>query len=788
MKKLIHEIHRRSLWQVLGIYLAGSWIAFQAVQTLTEGLGLPDWVPPLALVALIVGLPVVIATAFVQEGIGAPAAEAEGVVGASRADDQPAAEASPDPVAAAPSGVSAARAAPDGVHHRLFTWRNAILGGVGAFALVGLVAGGYMAMRTLGIGPAGTLVAKGVLDERATILVSDFSSSDSLLARAATEAMRIDLSQSAIVRLAEPAFVGEALARMGRSDETLDRETARELAVREGVPAVLAGEINPAGGRYLLSAELVAAADGQVLASHREIASDSTAILDAIDALSKHIRERIGESLRTIRAEPPLERATTPSLEALRKYSLAIHAVDVRGQEARGIALLEEAIGLDPSFAMAHRKIGMMLRNRGEERARMVEAMTRAWENLDRLTERERYLATAAYHEAVTGDVPLAIAAYQNLLAVDPEHHAATNNLGVMYEIRRDFRRAEEMYEAGIRADSASHHSYTNMISARFNQGDSAGARAALETAVSRFPQNPSTNWYRHHLSAVMGDYERADSLAEMFVEEQGPELYWRAVALGDRAVIAMARGRAEAARTHLGAARIANEERRLPAEILGNALMEAWLDLILLENPSRAAQTLERALADHPLDAIDPVERPYLPLASAFAIAGAPDRARRLIDEFEEQVPKELHRELLTTMYLHRARAAVALAEGDRDEAIEQYRLSDRGACNVCAFWGLATAHEASGDRDAAIEALEALVDTPEMYRFVGTFNPELAPTAGPALEWLARLYDEAGDLEKAAEHYARFVELWADADEVLQARVRAAQTRLEEIARQRG
>jgi hypothetical protein len=58
LKRLIQEIHRRSLWQVMGIYVVGAWIAFQVTQTLTEGLGLPDWFPPLALVLLIVGLPI----------------------------------------------------------------------------------------------------------------------------------------------------------------------------------------------------------------------------------------------------------------------------------------------------------------------------------------------------------------------------------------------------------------------------------------------------------------------------------------------------------------------------------------------------------------------------------------------------------------------------------------------------------------------------------------------------------------------------------------------------------
>ncbi len=68
LKQLIREIHRRSLWQVLGIYLVGSWFVLQVVDTMVGALKLPDWAPPIALILLIIGLPIVLATAFVQEG------------------------------------------------------------------------------------------------------------------------------------------------------------------------------------------------------------------------------------------------------------------------------------------------------------------------------------------------------------------------------------------------------------------------------------------------------------------------------------------------------------------------------------------------------------------------------------------------------------------------------------------------------------------------------------------------------------------------------------------------
>ena len=66
--KFPHEIHRRSLWQVLEIYLAASWGAPQVVDTVVETANLPEWLPGMALVLLIIGLPVALGTAFVQGG------------------------------------------------------------------------------------------------------------------------------------------------------------------------------------------------------------------------------------------------------------------------------------------------------------------------------------------------------------------------------------------------------------------------------------------------------------------------------------------------------------------------------------------------------------------------------------------------------------------------------------------------------------------------------------------------------------------------------------------------
>jgi predicted TPR repeat methyltransferase len=66
-------------------------------------------------------------------------------------------------------------------------------------------------------------------------------------------------------------------------------------------------------------------------------------------------------------------------------------------------------------------------------------------------------------------------------------------------------------------------------------------------------------------------------------------------------------------------------------------------------------------------------------------------------------------------------------------------------------------------------------------------TYYRSLTPWARAVLA-LARLRDEAGDMDEAAQYYAWFIEMWKDADPELQPQVQEARDRLQEIVRERG
>ena len=260
-------------------------------------------------------------------------------------------------------------------------------------------------MRVLGIGSVGTLQAKGLLKEKQPILLAEFEnrSPDSTLGPTLTEAFRVDLSQSQTVKLVDAQAVSDALQAYAasRRRSVLTPALAREVAEREGVPAIVVGQIDPVGKSYVVSAKVLSAQNGAVLTAVRETAASDAELIPALDRLSRALRERIGESLVSIRADEPLEHVTTGSLDALKKYTQAVRLFDA-GQEEAALPLLQEATAIDTAFAMAWRKLAAVLGNIGASNAKQMDATTRAYRHRDRLPELERQATIAYYYRRWT--------------------------------------------------------------------------------------------------------------------------------------------------------------------------------------------------------------------------------------------------------------------------------------------------------------------------------------------------------------------------------------------------
>jgi tetratricopeptide (TPR) repeat protein len=754
----------RTLLQVLGLYAAGSWLVLQVVDVLTQNMELPDWVFPFALVLLLIGLPIILTTAVVQKRLGTSAAGP--------------AMSGETPTAATANAVMAVSAPPE--VRRLFTWRNALVGGGLAFLFLALVTGAFMYMRNSGVGPVGSLVAKGVLDERSPILLADIEGSDLELANAATEALRVDLSQSDIVRLVEPGTVVEGLARMERSsDSRLGEELARELAVREGIPAVVAGDLDAVGRGFSLAGRIVRPADGAVLASARAAAKDSTEVLEAIDQVSRQLREKVGESYGSLRSDEPLEKVTTSSLEALRKYSESMRLSREGGDEDASMALLVEAVALDSTFASAWRSLAIALGNRFQEPSRQLDALERAYRHRDRLTERERYFVEAAYHNRVTQNDEKAIEAYEAMLRLDPEDRAAINNIGVIHYWRGEHEKAVEYYRRAAAIDTTEALSAANVAVALGNTGDYEAADSAYHV-LEDLPGHERFAWWMATFPSSYGEYDEAERRLAELVDSDQLGAADEDFALGALASIAAVEGRLNSASDWFARARDA-ARRVSPDHVLGRGLQQAIVQLQAVRDTAAAVATIDRTLNEVELRSLPVADWSAEWLATILAMTGQPDRAEALLDEASELLDPRLRPAFERNS--RAARGEIALTRGDPERALEEFRQQSPDDCRPCAALGPARAFEAMGQADSAIVYYEEYIARPYHWRVF----PD-ASFRADVLERLGVLYEEKDDLEQAAGWYAQLVELWEDADPELQPRVRAAQEKLEEIMRERG
>jgi tetratricopeptide (TPR) repeat protein len=727
--------------QTAGVFGAGYLVLLALVYWLVIQAGLPMWVFAAAVALIVIALPLVVATSLAERRRG----------------DRPV------------TGID-----------RWLTWRRVLLGGALAFGGLIIVTGAYEITRAAGLGPGATLISSGAITERERLILADFENrtNDSTQGATVTELMRIGLSRSTAVSIMDPLQLGRTLQRMQRDPaEGVPPEVALEAAEREGLKGVITGAVSTVGSGLAISARLVAV-DGEVLLAETQNARSPDELVDAVDRLSSTMRERFGESLRRIRQSQPLDQVTTGSVRALRLFSQGLQAWN-QGDNARAMQLIDESIAEDSTFAMAYRKLAIILSNQDQQRSRAVEAANKAYEYRERLTERERYLVIAAYHSVVTGNRDQQISAYRTVLDLHPDETYALNNLGVVYGELRDFARAADYYGRALEVDSTLRLHFSNLSTALGRQRLFDSAEVIARRFEQRFPNNPEVKLAYLLNAAMRQDYDSAEVLVEGLLADQRGTVFWEAIAYEWWGHLDALQGKLVSARRRWETAFEITGTRGLRGQYLTRAARRAIVERLLLDDEPRALRLLNEALTQHPLDELPPLDRPYGHLALAFAAAGAPDRAEELLAEFEA-TPEADHSED-AEIWVHGARGVIALAEGRTEDAVAALRQFDDGnACATCASPWLARAYDRLGQEDSVRVLYERFADLPSASLWYD--GGHLAH----AYQRLGEIYEARDDVERAAQYYSRLTELWDEADPELQSWVENARTALERLGRE--
>jgi eukaryotic-like serine/threonine-protein kinase len=753
--------------KALSLYAAAVVAVAVLARAAIIAIGLPDWVFPGALVVMALGLPVILFTGYVHRvaqrvATATPTLTPRGTV-----------------VPSLPQGAMATLAVKASPH---VSWRRTWLGGALAVAAFIVLIGGFMLLRALGIGPAGSLLAAGKLEARDRLIVTDFrvGGADSALGAVVSEAVRAQLGQSDVISVLSPSAVAGTLRRMERAPTTrVDLALAREIAQREGAKAVVDGDVTPLGGGFVLALRLVTADSGAELASYHETADGPKELLPTLDKLARRLRGKMGESLRSVQAAPPLEQVTTPSLEALKKYAEGARANDVENDWAKAIPPLEDAVRIDTAFAEAWRKLGIAYFNANMPRDRQDSAFAHAYRFRSRLTEFERLRIVADFANGPGRDRGRGIAAEEEILRRFPDA-GVYNNLALDVGTRREYARAETLLLRSIVLDSSSSLAFGNLARTQLDLGKLNEAAATIALERRRFGTTAGTELIDAPVLYAQG---RVDSATARWRRGRASQVARNRVAAArGLAGLALRQGRIGESVRLLGEARaedMARGARSSPfADSVTISLIDAWFDT----GRVRAVRRLDASLARTPLRSLAVDDRDYFRIASVYAIAGRPDRARAVLAQFDAEVKDTTLRRWFEPDR-HHALAEIALAEGRPRDAIGEFRQGDTRpdgpveGCPICIYVALGRAFDQAGMADSAIVMLERYLSTPFWNRFSLQADGMNLPAV---YKRLGELYEERGDRAKAASYAAMFVELWKDADPELQPKVRDARARL--------
>ena len=772
---------RAMIRRALVFYAVAFVIVAVVAKAAIVGIGLPDWVFPGSLVVMALGLPVILFTGYAQ------------FVARRAATTSPTFTPGGTP-SVSTHGTMANLALKASPH---LSWRRTTLGGAYAVGGFVLLVGAFMLLRALGVGPAGSLLARGRFTAREPVIIADFAvqHTDTALGAVVSDAVRAALSQSQLIKLVPPAEIAAALRRMERPVNThLDLATAREMAQREGVKAVVDGQVTGVGTGYILTLRLVSADSGVELASFRETGDGPRGLIDAADQSARQLRAKIGESLRSVQASPPLAQATTASLEALRLFSEAQRANGIEEDPQSAVQYAQQAVAADSNFASAWRLLAATLANANASRAEADSAIEHAYRLRDRLPEMERLQTEAFYFfQGPHRDRARALAAYRALIERG-DSTVAPVNAGEVLRSERAYAQAEAMNLLSFHANPQAGITVGNAVELELDQGHVDSATKMLRAWEQRSPNAHGGRLHEimvRYASGDQGALQRAlDSL-----QRSGDQTY-HAWGLGGQAGLALLHGRLA------DADRLLREQSALapqtPALRLGDAIFQATIDAWFRGPSPRAVRALDTALADVPLQRVPMADRPYFLAATGYALAGDPDKAASIVAQYRHDVT-DTARLRLEAPALVNALGVIALVRGDPKTAIDDFRRGDVAAdglpareCAPCVHFALGRAFDAAGQADSAIAEYETYLAQPYWDKLFGGEKSELSFGDAMVLagihKRLGELYETKGDRQKAALHYAAFVALWKNADPELQPQVEDVRRRLARLGNTEG
>jgi serine/threonine protein kinase/tetratricopeptide (TPR) repeat protein len=603
-----------------------------------------------------------------------------------------------------------------------------------------------------------------------TIVLADFSNKtgDAIFDDTLRQGLAAQLQQSPFLSLVSEQRIQQTLRLMGQPPGTkLSPAIIGDLCQRAGSKAYLSGSISNLGSQYVIGVNAVNCQTGDYLAQEQVAANGKENVLKALGEVSTKLREKLGESLKTVqKLDTPIEQATTPSLEALQAYSLGRITMQGKGDYTGAVPLLKRSIELDPKFAMAYAMLGTAYHNLGEKKL-SAENTSKAYDLPTRVSEWEKFYIESHYHHFVTGDMEKARQAYELWAQIYPREQVPPLNLGVIYQTLGQYEKSLSEFREAVRLGPSESLNVGNLVIAliRLNRFDE--ARAAANEALSKNLDSLDLRLYLYQLAFLKND---SASMAQ--------QVSWASGKPGKENVMLYLEAGTAAYSGKLTAAREFSRQAATSADRAGEKEMQAGCEATaalweaLYGNPPEARQHAAATLAKS-----NGRDAQYV-AALALAVVGESARAQSLAEDLQKRFPDDT---VVRFNYLPTLNAQLFLNAADRSPDRSSDPLPENAAKAVQAltvaspyelgipgnstFWTNLYPVYVRGEAFlASHQGVQAAAEFQKIVDRRGVVANE--PIGALAHLGLARSYALAGDAAKSRTAYNAFLALWKDAD----------------------
>jgi serine/threonine protein kinase/tetratricopeptide (TPR) repeat protein len=626
---------------------------------------------------------------------------------------------------------------------------------------VGLIVGGWWTwQRKHPEAPAANTGAGGALQERDSIILSDFDNrtGDPVFDTTLKEALAIQLAQSPFVNIVSDQHLRQGLQYLGLSpDERVTPQIAREIGQREGYKALLSGSITSLGKDYVITIDAVNTNNGDTFAREQSTAKNKEEVLTALDKAATAMRAHLGESLASIqKLDTPLGQATTKSLEAFRAYALGEQAHEQGNDMPQAEGYYRHAIEIDPSFAMAYARLGVVYYNLGAMQKSSMYS-TKAFELSKNISERERLYIAGRYYNDVLGDLEKSKESLNLYLQLYPGDGVAANNLTVAYLESGQYDQALQYAQKTLVVDPSRTSSYINMMDVLIGLD-------RPQEALDLYRQNQAhlqgfkgfnTNLNQTYMLAAFLTGDRSEIDKQLRAEVGKPDEYqlvegvaWLYEADGHMVLANQMWQRA----LELALGQKLND-------VAGPILAYQANDLALVDdcNDVRAATKRALALVHERITTYSSAE--------ALALCGDPSTASNLAATLSKTWPND---SLVNNVYVPAVQATAALAKEAPAQALEALQGHESYDLVSLAPYLRGLAHLKLKQPSLAVLDFQKIRNHRGTFLGGGLITQNASTTLSyPLAELgLARAYGLANDKAAAKAAYMKFLAEWKDAD----------------------